>query len=139
MNPLLLAQGALQAKKFFSNRKVQIVIAILVFVIVFRRTIRKTIQRIQKNSFDKEEAKDPNQLAQQYRAMFNPSGVSWMIGFDGTDTQNLDLLAEQTRGQLQAVTDAYRLGFPNDDLSLQDRLRSELSTDDFIRWRAFVT
>ena len=132
MNPLLIAKGA----KVLSNKKVITTIIVILVLILLRGTIRKIIRKIRQNRFDKNEGKDVNQLAQQYRAASNPSGISWMIDMDGTDEKDMEILGHQTKGKLQAVADAYKLKFNE---SLSDRIRKELSPDDFHNWRNIVT
>lgn len=133
MIPIVIASGA---KKIISNKKVQTVLVILILALVFRRTIRKLIRKWRERKFDANEGKNVNQLAQQYRSASNPSGVSWMINFDGTDENEIEKLGYQTKEKLQDVANAYKLKF---DESLSDRIRKELSPSDFQNWRNIVT
>lgn len=133
MNPLLIAQGA---QKVFSNKRLQQILLLIILFVVLRFVLRKVMKKIRQNKFDKNEAQDPNQLAQQYRAASNPSGTSWMIDWDGTAEKDIEILAHQTKGQTQTVANAYKLKF---DESLSDRLRKELSPRDFNNWRNIVT
>jgi len=40
--------------------------------------------------FNKNEGRDINQIAQQYRSAVNPSGISWIINVDGTDELEIE-------------------------------------------------
>ncbi|MEW7289629.1 hypothetical protein [Aquimarina sp. 2304DJ70-9] len=135
MNPLVIAQAANATKSFLINRKVQIAILIIILYFIFKKKIKRLIHTIRQRKFDKNEARDVNQLAQQYRSASNPSGISWMINMDGTNEEEIERLGYQTKGQLQPIADAYRLKF---DESLSDRLRKELSPEDFQDWRNIV-
>lgn len=134
MNPLLIAQGAKTVIQK-NPKTIRTLLFILVLLIVFG-VIRRWNKARKQRKFDKNEAQDPNQLAQQYRAASNPSGASWMINWDGTHEKEIEILAHQTKGQVQRVADVYRLKF---DESLSDRLRKELSPNDFANWRNIVT
>ncbi len=135
MNPLVIAQAAQSAKSFFSNRKVQLVLIGIVLYFIFKKKIRKLLHTLRQQKFNKNEARDVNQLAQQYRSAANPSGISWMINVDGTKEEEIERLGYQTKGQLQQVADAYRLKFEE---SLTDRLRKELSSREFQNWKNIV-
>jgi pyruvate-formate lyase-activating enzyme len=135
MNPLLIAQAAQSTKSFFSNRKVQIVLLVIVLYFIFKKKIKRLIHNIKQRRFDKNEAQDVNQIAQQYRSAANPSGISWMINADGTDEREIERLGYQSKGKLQPIADAYRLKF---EQSLSDRLRKELSPKEFQDWRNIV-
>ncbi len=136
MNPLVIAQALKGAGSFFSNRKVQIAILIIILYFIFKKKIKQLIRNYKQRKFNKNEAQDINQLAQQYRAAANRSGIEWMINFDGTNTDIINNLAFQTKGRFQEVADAYRLKFEE---SLTDRMRKELSTNDFQNWWNIVT
>uniref|UniRef100_UPI000B205553 hypothetical protein n=1 Tax=Aquimarina longa TaxID=1080221 RepID=UPI000B205553 len=118
-----------------SNRKVQIVLLIVILYFIFRRKIKKMIYNYRQRKFNQNEARDVNQLAQQYRSAANPSGISWMINVDGTDEREIERLGYQTKGQLQPIADAYRLKFEE---SLTDRLRKELSPKEFQDWKNII-
>ncbi|TSE10340.1 hypothetical protein [Aquimarina algiphila] len=135
MNPLVIAQAAKATQSFLMNRKVQIAILIIILYFVFKKKIKKLIHRIRQRKFDKNEAQDVNQIAQQYRSASNPSGISWMINVDGTDEKEIERLGYQSKGKLQPIANAYRLKF---DESLSDRLRKELSPEDFQDWKNIV-
>ncbi len=136
MNPLILASLANGAKNILSNRKVQIAILVIILYWVFKKKIAKAIHRYRQNKFDKNEGDSINQLAQQYRAAANRSGISWLIDLDGTNTKEIEILAHQTKGRLQQVANAYKLKFEE---SLTDRMRKELSASDFQNWWNIVT
>ncbi|MCB0396836.1 MAG: hypothetical protein KDD36_09295 [Flavobacteriales bacterium] len=136
MNPLILANIISAIKKFFSNKVVLTVIALVVLIFLFKKKIGKAIQSVRSKKFDKQEYKDVNLLAQQYREAVNPSGFDALINYDGTDEQAIETLARQTKGSLREISDAYRLKY-NEGLS--DRLRRELSSEDFQRWKDIVT
>lgn len=135
MNPIVIAQAAASAKSLFSNRKVQIAILIIIAYFIFKKKISALLHRMRQRKFDKNEARDVNQLAQQYRSAANPSGLSWMINMDGTNEKEIEHLGYQSKNQLQPIADAYRLKFEE---SLSDRLRKELSPEDFQNWRNIV-
>ena len=135
MNPLVIAQAAKTTTTFFSNRKVQIVLLILVLLFVFKKKIRQWLKKRRQDKFDQNEARDVNQLAQQYRSAANPSGIAWMINADGTDEDEIERLGYQSKGILQPIANAYKLKFEE---SLSDRLRKELSPKEFQQWRNIV-
>lgn len=136
MNPKLVQAAAVGAKKVFSNKYVLIVLLAIVILLFFRGRIRKMIKRHKEKQFDKNETQDVNQIAQQYRAAANPSGVSWMIDFDGTDEDAIDKLAYQSKNNFSSIANAYRQKF---DETLTDRMRAELSTDEFQSWHNIIT
>ena len=135
MNPLVIAQAAKTTTNFFSNRKVQIVLLILVLLFIFKKKIRLWLKKRRQDKFDQNEARDVNQLAQQYRSAANPSGIAWMINADGTDEDEIERLGYQSKGILQPIANAYKLKFEE---SLSDRLRKELSPKEFQQWRNIV-
>lgn len=136
MNPKIAKGVAVGAKKVLSNKYVMIALVILVLLFFFRGRIRKMIRRRNEKKFDKNETQDVNQIAQQYRSASNPSGVSWMIDFDGTDEEAIDKLAYQSKNNFNAIANAYRQKF---DETLTDRMRAELDTDDFQSWHNIIT
>jgi hypothetical protein len=135
MNPLVIAQATKSATSFFSNRKVQILLLGIVLYFIFKKKIKRLIRKMKQQKFDRNEAQDVNQIAQQYRSAVNPSGISWMINIDGTDEKEIEHLGYQTKGKLQPIADAYRLKFEE---SLSDRLRRELSPREFQNWKNIV-
>jgi ABC-type Na+ efflux pump permease subunit len=135
MNPLLITAAA-GAKKVFSNKYVLIAIIAIISIWLIKGGISKAIRYFKEKSFDKNEAKDVNQIAQQYRAASNPSGTSWMIDWDGTSEDQIEKLAYQTKGHLESVARVYKQKF---DETLTDRMRKELDTDDFQNWHNIVT
>jgi hypothetical protein len=136
MNPIVLQKIAQGAKVIFTNKIVLMIILGLLIWLFLKKGIRKVVRKIRENQFDKNETQNPNILAQQYRSAANPSGNKWMIDWDGTDEDGIDRLAYQTRGRLESVTDAYNQKFGE---TLTDRMRTELSNDDFQNWRNIVT
>ena len=136
MNPKIAKGVAIGAKKALSNKYVMIALVILVLLFFFRGRIRKMIRRRNEKKFDKNETQDVNQIAQQYRSASNPSGVSWMIDFDGTDEEAIDKLAYQSKNNFSAIANAYRQKF---DETLTDRMRAELDTDEFKNWHNIIT
>ena len=131
MNPLLL----LQAKKVLSNKYVIMTIVLIAVIFLARGGIKKFIKARNENKFNKNETKDANQLALQYRTASNPSGNSWMIDFDGTDEDSIEKLAYQTKGILKNVADAYKLKFEE---TLSDRMSKELDGKELQNWRNIV-
>lgn len=136
MNPIIMSQVATGAKKIFTNKYVVIAIIIVVVIFLAKGGIKKISKKIKEKKFDRDETKDVNQLAQQYRSASNPSGNNWMINWDGTDEDAIERLAYQTKGVLTQVADAYKLKF---DETLTDRLRKELDADELQNWRNIVT
>ncbi|UZO79742.1 hypothetical protein NBT05_12365 [Aquimarina sp. ERC-38] len=132
MTPILVLSTL---KNILSNRKVQIVLILLILYWLFKKKIGDFIRRQRQKKFDRNDGDTINQLVHQYRAMANPSGISWMQDFDGTSTSQLLSLAYQTRGKLDLVSKAYQLKFSE---TLNDRLRKELSASDFQRWNDIV-
>ena len=136
MNPIAVASIAKGATSILSNKKVQIAILIIIAYMILKKKIGKVIWKYRQNKFDKNEGDIVNQLAQQYRAAANPSGIAWMIDLDGTNEGEIEKLGYQTKGKLQQIANAYRLKFEE---SLTDRMRKELSAKDFQNWRNIVT
>lgn len=135
MNPKAAQVIAAGAKKVLSNKYVLITLLVLIVLLILRKRIKKVVRNRQEKKFDKKEAKNVNQLAHQYRSASNPSGVSWMIDFDGTDEDLMMDLALQSKGGYKLIADAYKQKF---DESLTDRVRSELDTEDFQKWRYII-
>ena len=136
MNPVVAKKIAVGAKKVLSNKYVLITIAVVVGFFFFRGKIKSFFKKRREVEFDRNETKDVNLLAQQYRSAANPSGVSWMIDMDGTTEGAIDRLAYQTKGSLTQVADAYKLKF---DETLTDRMRKELDAEELQNWRNIVT
>jgi hypothetical protein len=111
-------------------------IVIIALVFILKGGIQKAVRYFRERRFDKNETKDTNQLAQQYRSAANPSGLSWMIDFDGTDEKQIERLAYQSKGNFKPIADSYRQKF-NETLS--DRMRKELGADDFQSWHNIIT
>lgn len=109
------------------------IIVILVVVIVGYKKFRKNRNQAK---FDKNETKDVNQIALQYRTASNPSGIEFLIDTDGTDEDAIEKLAFQTKGVLDEVASAYKLKF---DETLSDRMSKELDSDELQNWRNIVT
>lgn len=131
MNPLLLHT----AKKVITNKYVMTVAFALVAFLFLKGTIKKIFRKIRESRFDKNESQNTNQIAQQYRSASNPSGIKWMIDMDGTDEKAVERLAYQTKGKLEPVATAYNQKF---DETLTDRMRKELTPDDFQDWKNIV-
>jgi hypothetical protein len=136
MNPALAMKAAEGAKKVLSNKYVVIILVLIAAIFVLKGGIKKVANYIREKRFDKNETKDTNQLAQQYRAASNPSGVAWLIDMDGTDEDQIEKLAYQTKGNFKPIADTYRLKF---DETLTDRMRKELGAEDFQDWHNIVT
>ena len=135
MNPVIMTAAA-GAKKVFSNKYVIIAIIAIISLWLIKGGISKAVRYFKEKNFDKNEAKDVNQIAQQYRAASNPSGSDWMIDWDGTNEDAIELLAHQTKGHLESVARVYKQKF---DETLTDRMRKELDADDFQNWHNIVT
>ena len=135
MNPVIMTAAA-GAKKVFSNKYVIIAIIAIISLWLIKGGISKAVRYFKEKNFDKNEAKDVNQIAQQYRAASNPSGTSWMIDWDGTNEDQIEKLAYQTKGNLESVARVYKQKF---DETLTDRMRKELDADDFQNWHNIVT
>lgn len=135
MNPVIVAKVAQGAKKVFTNKYVVIAIIVIISFWLLKGGIKKTIRYFKERSFDKNETKDVNQIAQQYRAASNPSGSDWMIDWDGTDEDQIEKLAFQTKGSFENVAKAYKQKF---DETLTDRMRKELDADEFQNWRNII-
>ncbi|MFC5047681.1 hypothetical protein ACFSTE_05895 [Aquimarina hainanensis] len=135
MNPILVAKAAQTTTSILSNRKVQIAILLIILYLIFRAKIKRWIYLYKQRKFNKDEALNPNQLAQQYRAAANPSGISWLINADGTNERQIENLAYQSKNNFQPIANAYNLKFEE---SLTDRLRKELSPKEYQDWHNIV-
>ena len=136
MNPLVANQLLTGAKKVFSNKYVIITLVVVIIFFIAKGGIKKVIRTVRENKFNKNETKDTNQLALQYRTASNPSGNNWMIDWDGTNEEAIEKLAYQTKGVLDEVADAYKLKF---DETLSDRMSKELDSEELQNWRNIVT
>lgn len=136
MNPIIFSKIIRKGKQIVNNRNVQLVLVIILLAFLFRGSIQSVIRKVRENHFDRNEPEMVNQLAQQYRAAVNPSGVAWLVGVDGTKDKAIELLAYRTKGRLNEVLKAYREKF---DETLTDRLRQELSVKDYQNWLNIVT
>ena len=135
MNPIVIQQVAKGAKKVFTNKYVIIAIIVIISFWLLKGGVKKAVRFFKERNFDKNESKNVNQIAQQYRAAANPSGTSWMIDWDGSDEDQIEKLGYQTKGSFESVARAYKQKF---DETLTDRMRKELGTDDFQNWRNIV-
>ncbi len=129
------AAPLLMAKKAATNKYVIAIVLVVLLLLISKKAISKTVQKIRERKFDKNEAANVNQIAQQYRSVSNPSGISWMIDFDGTDTDQIDSLAHQSKRNFPEIAKAYRLKFGE---GLTDRMRAELSNQDFTNWQNII-
>ena len=123
------------AKKALKNKYVMTTIISIVAFFFLKGTVKKLIRKYRESRFDKNETQDVNQIAQQYRAAANPSGISWLINTDGTDEDAIERLGYQTKGNLESVATAYKQKF---DETLTDRMRKELSPDEFQEWKNII-
>lgn len=112
-----------------------ILIALLVVYIVFKKFGKSISGAVSDAQFNAIEGTDLGSLIQQYRAAMNPSGVSWLISTDGTDEEAILKLAQQTKGNVDAVFKAYRQKFNS---NLTDDLRQELSTEEYETWYEII-
>ena len=135
MNPIVLAKVAQGAKKVLTNKYVIIAIVVIISFWLLKGGVKKAVRFFKEKQFDKNEAEDVNQIAQQYRAAANPSGLSWMIDWDGTNEEAVERLGYQTKGRLDSVARVYKQKF---DETLTDRMRKELDTEEFQNWRNIV-
>lgn len=131
MNPIVLTS----VKKALTNKYVMLVAISIVAFLFFKSSIKRIIEKIKEGKFDKNETKNANQLAQQYRSAANPSGIKWMIDTDGTDEKAVERLAYQTKEHLEPVATAYKQKFHE---TLTDRMRKELDANDFQDWKNIV-
>ena len=136
MNPIITKVATQKVIRFLTSKTVLTIIAIVVVIFILRGGIKKWIRNKNQRAFEKKENTPPAQLAQQYRTAFNPSGVSWLINADGTNEEAIEKLAFQTKGQLDEVARAYKERF---DELLTDRLRAELSSDEYQNWINIVS
>lgn len=135
MNPIVAAQ----LKSFFSSKAGKMTLLVILVMIVFfiaKGGITKFLRNRAEKKFDRDETKDVNQLALQYRTASNPSGNNWMIDWDGTNEDAIEKLAYQTKGVLDEVAAAYKLKY---DETLSDRMSKELDSEELQDWRNIVT
>jgi len=139
-NPAILVaskvgQGVGTALK---NRKVQIVLAILIGLFLIKGGYKKIVRFIKNKKFDKKSTEDPNRVALQFRNAANPSGTNWMIDFDGTNEEEFDKLARRIKNQdiIKEVSDAYQLKY---DETLQERAAKELDADELRSFEDIIT
>lgn len=122
----LTKKGQIQLTKY----AIGTIIVIVVLVVAYY-TSRSAMRNAKKKRFDKMPENDVVRLAQEYRLAMNPSGISWMKSFDGTDEEAIMNLAARTKGQLDEVQASYKVKF---NTTLTDDLRDELSSDLYNRW-----
>jgi hypothetical protein len=131
MNPLVIQT----VKKAVTNKYVMFTAIAIVVFLFFKKSIKSIIEKFKEGKFDKHETKQVNQIAQQYRSAANPSGIKWMIDVDGTNEKAVERLAYQTKDKLEPVATAYKQKFHE---TLTDRMRKELTPDDFQDWKNIV-
>ena len=124
----MTAKKKKQIKAFAGKLAASIVIGVISYVIV--RTIINSSKR---KKIDNNPDDPVSYLVQRYRGAMNPSGISWLIGTDGTDEQEIFDLALATQGRLTEVQRAYKSKFNS---TLTDDLRKELSSSDYSKWYA---
>lgn len=126
-NPAILiaSKAAKGAGNLLKNRKVQLVLAVLIGLFLLRGGIGKIKAFFNNRKFDKKSTEDPNRIALQFRNAANPSGANWMIDWDGTNEEEFDRLARRIKNQdiIKEVSDAYRLKYSE---TLQERAAKEL-------------
>ena len=135
MLPVIGIKATQTAKKVVTNKYVIGIIVLVVVLLFSKKKIAALIQSYKEKKFDKNETKAANQLAQQYRSASNPSGISWMIDMDGTDEEQIDRLAYQSKGRFKPIADAYQLKFGE---TLTDRMRKELDSEELQNWRNII-
>ncbi|GAB3754598.1 hypothetical protein [Spirosoma pomorum] len=122
-----LAKGADNAAQGKYNKAVVWLLAGLgVYLLV--RGFSKSKQQAYLNTAGTDKA---TQQAQALRDAFNKSGISYLMAFDGTDTD----LVFQTAAQITdyaAVSDSYRVLYPGSELT--NDLQTELSRTDLQRF-----
>lgn len=122
-----LAKGADNAAQGKYNKALLWLLAGLgVYLLV--RGFSKSKQQAYLNTAGTDKA---TQQAQALRDAFNKSGISYLMQFDGTDTE----LVFQTAGQItdySAVSDSYRVLYSGSELTTD--LQTELSREDLQRF-----
>jgi len=102
------------------------VIGVIAYII-----LRKWLDKIRESLAYKNASDDPNTaLAIQVRQACNPSGIDWMVEFDGTWKSDLMLVADQI-ASLDKVNKAYG-NLYNENMF--KRLEKELNANDFQEW-----
>ncbi len=139
MNPII-AIGTTLFKgigKGLKNKNVQIALAVILVIFLLKGGIKKVVRFFKNKKFDNKATEDPNRVALQLRNAANPSGVNWMIDWDGTNEAEFELLARRIKNQdiIKEVSDAYRLKY---DETLQERAAKELSTDELQRFEDII-
>ena len=124
-------------KKIFSDKRVLLVLGILVVLLLLRKTIKKGIEKIRENKFDRDSTEDPNKLALNARSAVNPSGIGWMVDFDGTDESALMDIGQRMKDMnlQEDVSKAYRLKYGE---TLEDRVNKELDSEDLRLWESLI-
>lgn len=117
--PALLALGS----KFIKGNK-RFIFAIAAYFILRKMALQAAQQKALSNIQSEGGYQNANALATSYKQAMNPSGYSWMFGFDGTDEDLIYQLAAKT-GNYKNVYDAYKKQYNRD---LTTDLQSELST-----------
>ena len=130
--------------ELLKNRSVRIGLAILlllVIALIIKKAGAQIIKEVKEKQFDKKDqvvkGVDIKYLVLQYLNAMNPSGISWMTDFDGTNTESIMSLALKTRGVFNKVNLAYKVKDPHGRV-LEDALREELSNEDFDKWYNIV-
>ena len=100
------------------------------------KLVRKLITGMQKRSTEKQANDSPEvRQAMMLRSAMNPSGITWMMSFDTTNTAAVFDMARQIKS-LDDVIVAYRKLY-DDDL-LHD-LQNELSASDYQKFLTMVS
>lgn len=135
--PIIFTSLAKGAGTILKNRKVQIFLAVILGIFLLRGGIRKIRAAIRKRKFDNQSTEDPNRVALQFRQAANPSGVNWMINFDGTNEKQFERLARKIKSEkiIKEVSDAYRLKY---DETLQERAAKELDNNELQQFEDII-
>ena len=138
MNPLIITQLLGALKKVFTNKKVLVVMFVLLLFFIFRRKVKAFVTKRSQTKFDAQSTEDPNRVALSFRNAANPSGNNWMIDWDGTDEEAFERLARKMNNQgiIQEVSDAYKQKYQE---TLQDRAMKELDGENLQNYEDIIS
>lgn len=123
------------ANRYLSDKNETLVVRFLVIIVAYF-LLRSIVKRAAKKAAQEQVAAgDTNSLiAVEMRQAMNPSGTTWLMDFDGTETEALFNAARKATN-FSAVSSAYASLYDSD---LITDIQNELSVADFAQFQALI-
>lgn len=103
-----------------------VIVSVIAYVVV-----QALVKNTRRGKVDNNPDDPVSYLVQRYRQAMNPSGISWLIGADGTDETEIFDLGVATKGRLKEVQLAYKAKY---NTTLTDALSKELDPEEYQKW-----